>query len=235
MYPILPCPDLDEAIAFYEAIGFKRTYRQIRPNPHAVVERGALGVHLAAIPGFDPEQSYASVIVTVPDPDDLYKTFADGLRRAYGKLPVSGIPRITRPRKRYGTVAGFSLVDVGGNWLRVSRTGDTEETSGGAAGGLARALEVATRLGDSHGDDVGALKALESGLARFPDASPIDRARAFLYRAELAVRLGNTRLANSSLTAMREIELSDEDRSLTSDELDHVIRLVEGTTGSEEG
>jgi catechol 2,3-dioxygenase-like lactoylglutathione lyase family enzyme len=39
MYPILPCPDLDEAIAFYAALGFERTYRQVRPNPeldHAV-------------------------------------------------------------------------------------------------------------------------------------------------------------------------------------------------------
>ncbi len=127
MYPILPCRDLDEAIAFYEALGFERTYRQVRPNPHAVVARGDLAVHLAGIEGFDPEQSYASVIIVVPDPDALYASFAAGLRAAYGRLPVSGIPRMVRPRKRWGTVYGFSVVDVGGNWLRFSRIGDTEE------------------------------------------------------------------------------------------------------------
>ena len=115
MYPILPYPDVDEAIAFYESLGFTRTYRQVRPNPHAVVSLGDMHIHLSGIPGFDPADSYASVIVVVPDPDALYRSFAAGLRRAYGRLPVSGFPRITRPRKRYGTVAGFSLIDVGGN------------------------------------------------------------------------------------------------------------------------
>lgn len=36
-YPILPCPDIDQAIVFYEALGFRRTYRQLKPNPCAVV------------------------------------------------------------------------------------------------------------------------------------------------------------------------------------------------------
>ena len=30
-YPCLPCPALDDSIAFYESLGFRRTYRQIRP------------------------------------------------------------------------------------------------------------------------------------------------------------------------------------------------------------
>ena len=100
MYPILPCPDIDEAIAFYAALGFTRTYRQVRPNPSAVVARDDMHIHLAGIDGFDPEQSYASVIITVPDPDALYASFAEGLRAAFGKVPVAGIPRMVRPRKR---------------------------------------------------------------------------------------------------------------------------------------
>lgn len=38
--PLLPCADIDEAVSFYEALGFRRTYRQVRPNPYAVVELG---------------------------------------------------------------------------------------------------------------------------------------------------------------------------------------------------
>jgi catechol 2,3-dioxygenase-like lactoylglutathione lyase family enzyme len=30
MYPLLPCRDLDEAISFYETLGFRKTYRQLR-------------------------------------------------------------------------------------------------------------------------------------------------------------------------------------------------------------
>jgi hypothetical protein len=228
MYPILPCRELDEAIAFYEALGFARTYRQLRPNPYAVVARGEMQIHLFAMPEFDPEQSYGNVSVVVPDPDALYHSFADGLRKAYGKLPVAGIPRILRPRKRFGTVYGFSVVDVGGNWLRVSKTGESEEVPDGTATGLAKILDVAARLGDAHGDDSAALKTLESGLSRYPDAPLLDRARALLFRAELAVRLGKQPLARSSLSEVLALKMDDDERALIEKELAHTTELVSG-------
>ncbi len=225
MYPILPCPDVDEAIAFYEALGFTRTYRQVRPNPHAVVGLGEIQIHLAGIPGFDPSQSYASVIVVVADPDALYRNFAEGLRRKYGRLPV-GIPRLTRPRKRYGTVYGFSLIDVGGNWIRVSRAGDVEEEAGNAEEGLARTIEVAARLADAKGDEATAFKTLESGLRRFPDALPLDRARGLIYLAELAVRLGKQQQASSLVAEAKDIDLSPADGALIAEEVAHVTELI---------
>jgi hypothetical protein len=184
-------------------------------------------VHLFGMPQFDPAQSYGSVSVVVPDPDALYRSFADGLRRAYGKLPVAGIPRILRPRKRFGTVYGFSVVDVGGNWWRVSKAGDTEEATVGAEGGLAKVVEVAARLGDAHGDDAQALKALENGLARFPEAPVLDRARALLFRAQLAVRVGNGSLARSSLADAQGLPLNADDRADIADELAHTAELVD--------
>src|SRR5688572_32662013 len=107
-YPCLPCRDIDESIAFFESIGFKRTYRQVRPNPYAVVALEEIHIHLFGMDGFNPADSYGTAIVVVPDPDRLYRDFAAGLREMFGKLPVAGIPRITRPRKKYGTVRGFS-------------------------------------------------------------------------------------------------------------------------------
>jgi catechol 2,3-dioxygenase-like lactoylglutathione lyase family enzyme len=213
MYPILPCGDIDEAIAFYEALGFKRTYRQTRPNPSAVVAFGELHVHLGGIEGFDPEQSYASVIIVVPDPDALYRQFADGLRAAYGRVPVSGIPRVVRPRKRWGTVYGFSLVDVGGNWLRISRLGDSEDQVAESEAGLARGIDVAARLADAHGDDAGGLATLERMLAKHAGAPAIERARALAYRADLAVRLERRSLARASLDEIATLPLSDDERA----------------------
>jgi len=32
--PALPCRSIDEIEAFYTALGFTRTYRQVRPNPY---------------------------------------------------------------------------------------------------------------------------------------------------------------------------------------------------------
>jgi catechol 2,3-dioxygenase-like lactoylglutathione lyase family enzyme len=227
-YPCLPCRDIDESIVFYEALGFKRTYRQVRPNPYAVVAREDFQLHLMGIDGFEPADSYASAIVVVPDPDGLYRDFAAGLRTLHGKLPIAGIPRITRPRKKYGTVRGFSVVDPGGNWLRISKLGESEEEdSAEKAEGLAQIIYVAARLGDAHGDEALALKTLESGLTRFGEsAAPGDLARALLYRAELAVRTGDAELARTSLAAAESLELADDDRAALADEFAHASEVV---------
>lgn len=212
MYPLLPCRDIDEAIAFYEALGFERTYRQVRPNPSAVVQRGAIGIHLFGMDGFDPAESYGSVIIQVTDPDALYRSFASGLRAHFGKLPTAGIPRILRPRKRQGTVYGFTVVDVGGNWLRISRLGDTEEAAAeeDTSTGLARVISNAARQGDAHGDHAAAIRLLSNGLAKFPDAPAVERVRALLYRAELACRLPDADLARASLAEARGVDLGDD-------------------------
>ena len=229
-YPLLPCAEIDEAISFYESLGFRKTYRQTRPNPYATVVLEDIQIHLFGMEGFDPAQSYGSVIIVVPDPDQLYKDFAAGLRKVYGKLPVAGIPRILRPRKKYGTVRGFSVVDVGGNWLRVYKLGETEEEdSAEKAEGLTQIIYVAARLGDAHGDEALALKTLENGLSRFSDAKPIELARAYLYRAELAVRIKEYELARSSLAAARSLELTDEERAALKEEFAHAQELVSQT------
>ena len=228
-YPCLPCADLDGSIAFYESLGFKRTYRQVRPNPYAVVAREDLQIHLFGIDGFDPAESYGSAIVVVPDPDSLYADFAAGLRKSYGKLPVAGIPRTLRPRKKYGTVRGFTVVDPGGNWLRISKLGESEqEDSAEKAEGLAQIVYVAARLGDAHGDEALALKTLESGLTRFGEAAKaIELAGAYLYRAELAVRTNDLALARSSIAAAESLELTDDDKAALADEFAHVTELVD--------
>jgi catechol 2,3-dioxygenase-like lactoylglutathione lyase family enzyme len=216
--PILPCADLDVSVAFYQALGFECTYRQVRPNPHAVVELEDIGIHLFGMEGFDPVQSYGSAIVLVPDPDATYAAFAAGLRAGYGRLPTAGIPRILRPRKKHGTVSGFSVVDPGGNWLRVSR-GAVGETVGAEepTTGLRRVLENAARLGDSKGDEADALRLLDGGLDRFSDAPARDRVEALLYKAELAARSGRAEQARQALDQALAVELDEIDAALAAE------------------
>jgi catechol 2,3-dioxygenase-like lactoylglutathione lyase family enzyme len=228
-YSLLPCRDIDESIAFYESLGFHRTYRQVRPNPSAVVALEEIQIHLFGIDGFDPANSYGSVIIVVPDPDSLYRDFAARLRKTHGKLPVAGIPRILRPRKKYGTVRGFSVVDPGGNWLRIYKLGESEqEDSAEKAEGLAQIIYVAARLGDAHGDEALALKTLENGLTRFAnDAGAMDLAKAYLYRAELAIRINDPELARSSLQLATSLALTDEEKAALTEEFAHVTELIQ--------
>jgi catechol 2,3-dioxygenase-like lactoylglutathione lyase family enzyme len=214
--PILICRDVDDVQPFYEALGFRVTYRQQRPNPHLVVERDDIGLHFAGVPAFDPEQSMGSVIITVPDADGLYAAWRDGLRAHYGSVPLRGIPRLLRPRRKQGTATGFSVVDPGGNWLRVYRAGEPEETGGT---GLDRVLRNAARQGDSKGDDAAAAGMLDRGLDRYAAAPATERVPALIYRAELAVRLGDPGTVRRLRDEVGALSLTAAERAALSEDL----------------
>lgn len=216
--PILPCGDLDHIVPFYESLGFVVTYRQQRPNPYLCVQRGGLDLHFFAVDGFRPEESMGSAIVLVPDTGRLFDEFAAGLRHRYGKLPVDGIPRITRPRRKQGTAGGFSVVDPGGNWLRISATADEDEGLP-HYGVLDRVMLNAARQGDAHGDVGAAIAVLETGLSRHPEASAVERAPALVYLAELFVRTHDAARARATLAALDALGLDDAERTQVAGEL----------------
>jgi hypothetical protein len=101
MIPILPCHSVNDMFEFYTALGFEITYRQEKPNVYGAVQRGGIQLHFFSMRGYDPAQSYSTCLVLVPDAEALRQAFVEGLRAHYGKLPASGIPRITR-RDRSG-------------------------------------------------------------------------------------------------------------------------------------
>jgi catechol 2,3-dioxygenase-like lactoylglutathione lyase family enzyme len=201
-YPVLPCPDLEEALDFYRALGFDVTFKQLRPYACAVVRLEDLNFHLSEIEGFDPAGSYAGAVITVPDVPGMRNKFASGLRRQRGRVPVAGIPRLLPIRRKAGTATGFTIVDVGGNWLRFYRSpGDDGDDGAGTEEarseedepprtGLGRVIDVAARQGDSRGDEARAISVLDVGLLRHGDAAAAERFEAVLYRAELKVRVG---------------------------------------------
>ena len=150
-YPCLPCADIDESLAFYAASGsptriadptqpLRRRRAGGDPDPsvrHGRLQPGGL-VWQRNRGGAGSRQSLSGLCCWTTN--------------AYGKLPVAGIPRITRPRKKYGTVRGFSVVDPGGNWVRVYRLGETEQDDAlENVAGLMQVVHVASRLGDAKG------------------------------------------------------------------------------------
>jgi hypothetical protein len=225
--PGLPCRALDDVLPFYAALGFDLTYRQERPNPFASVRRGGIQLHFFGVPEFDPAESMGTVVVLVPDTGALHAAFAAGLREAFGKVPVSGIPRMTRPRRRQGTTAGFTVVDPGGNWLRISRLGDVEEHEPDPGEHrLSRAVAAAARQADSHGDEAAGIRVLENGLARHADAPPAQRLPALVYLAELRVRTGDREAATALLAEAAGLELTAAEREALATDLATAAELA---------
>ncbi|GAA4703208.1 Glyoxalase-like domain-containing protein [Promicromonospora umidemergens] len=224
MVPMLPCGDIDAMADFWTGLGLRVTYRQRRPNPYLALELGRIALHYYVMPEWDPDQSHSTCALVVPDTEPIYDLFAAGLRERFGRLPVSGLPRVTRPRRRANNagLSGFSLVDPAGNWVRVSRAptpdtqpsapdGDvTEWTGTPGAGTIVRALDAAVVQADSHGDPVQARKILGGALRRAsgPDDSALpvpELAPALAYLVELCVRTGDEETARSTyarLTAL---------------------------------
>ncbi|WP_262851437.1 tetratricopeptide repeat protein [Mumia quercus] len=218
--PLLPCSSIDDITDFYEALGFTTTYRQTRPNPYVAVERDGLELHYFGMPGFDPADSYGSCVVLVEDTEPWFEALAVGLRARHGRLPLTGIPRITRPRRRKnaGGLSGFSLIDPGGNWVRFMRVAKAEPDPAPAdESRLATAYANAVVLADSHGDPAQAAKILAGALAR-DDAGPSgDRDQALAYLAELQLRTGDGAAAAVTLDALSDRPLEPEIEAAVAD------------------
>ncbi|MFF3223524.1 VOC family protein [Nocardia suismassiliense] len=227
--PILPCNSIDEVAEFYRMLGFEQTYRQTRPNPSLVMRLEDIHLHFGAIPGFVPADSYGSCVVLVPDIGALFAAFAEGMRAVHGKLLISGIPRMTRPRKRKNAdnLTGFLVVDPGGNWIRFHPKAATpEQPVDTTAGRLRKTLDNAVVMADSHGDNAHGAKILDGTLAREQNtATPVDLVDALTYRAELAVRMGDPDLAGRLLDRSRAIPLTDADRVILADALSNADEL----------
>ncbi|MET7965052.1 VOC family protein [Micromonospora sp. NPDC005305] len=229
--PLLPCRSLDDVAPFYQALGFQVGYRQARPNPYLALHREDLHLHFFGMPGFDPATSYGSCLVLVDDIVAIHRDLAAGMRAAYGKVLVSGVPRMTRPRVRTNQDGhtGFSIVDPGGNWIRfVARS--APPVAEGPTGRLARTLANAVVQADSRGDHRQAARILDGALSR-PDAAddPVTQVEALVYRAELALVLDEPAVAGELLERAGAVPLSEDDRERLAATLRHAADLGAAT------
>ena len=212
--------------AFYEALGFVQTFRQERPNPYLCLKRGELDIHFASVASFEPEKSLGSILILVPDTEVIYAEFAAGLRERFGKLPVAGIPRITRPRRKQGAGGGFAVVDPGGNWLRITSTQDEPEVQ--PSGSLGRVMLNAARQGDARGETRVAISILETGLIRHPEAASVERIPALTYLAELWIRAGEIERARDVIAEVWSLNLTETEKAALSGELSALAELESG-------
>lgn len=134
--PVLSVGDLDQAVAFYDRLGFKVASRH--PD-YLILERFGAELHLSHWPGHDPKATDGMAYLRVTEVQHLYESLRDSLA-ADGLLVLNPPGPLTpevqaeldrrdaadRPHNRlheihdtpYG-LREFSVIDPAGNLLRI--------------------------------------------------------------------------------------------------------------------
>ncbi|MEU6881932.1 VOC family protein [Streptomyces sp. NPDC046712] len=225
--PILPCRTLPPVLEFYTALGFEVTFQQKSPNPYAVVERGGIELQFFGVKQYEPEQSISTCYVLTDDVDGLHAAFRAGLKAAYGRIPVRGLPRIGALKDMSYGVRQFLMTDPGGNCIRIGQpTSENPHHRPAPEETFARALHNASLFADSKEDPAGAAKIIDRVL-RLEDErpTPVQLFRLLVLRADVAGRLGDEKTAASALAEAAAIPLTEEDRASVHDDLERLAEL----------
>jgi catechol 2,3-dioxygenase-like lactoylglutathione lyase family enzyme len=217
--PIFQVKSLDEVLQFYQALGFEITYRQDRPYIYAAVQRGGINIH------FTKGTGTAHCLVHVNNVEEYHKAFAQGLRTKYGKVPTTKTPRMTRFKQGQ---TRFTVYDPLGNTLLFINHDEPDmdyDAYDEHLSPLLQALENVKFLRDTYHDDKSAAQFLDKKLQQHSSAPPIERARALAARAELAVAMHDHERLQIVRDELRQIHLTDEERSLYQDELSAADQL----------
>jgi hypothetical protein len=225
--PILPCISLAETLGFYTRLGFEVSHQQERPNVYVALRRGELHLHFMGIPKLQPQDAYSACLMVVEDLEPLYSTICAALRARYEKLPLKGVPRISRLRPG---ASRFTLVDVAGNsliFVRPDAPSDYDDIryEPTSSSPLGKALHTARRLRDYRNDDPAAARLLDLALGKPDGGSAIDRARALAARAEIALAQGDRERADSAMSELSALPLTEAERARYQSELEAPERL----------
>ena len=229
--PILPCASIKTTLEFYVALGFEITYQQEKPNTYACIKYEDIDLHFFSMNGYEPKDSYSTCVVLVPDLAGLHQVFSSRLRQNYGKLPVVGIPRMSKlNNSNSDKQLRFNIVDPGGNWVRFVQKGEQPAKSDDAAEKgvqtkLSRATHAADWLIEAVGDFEGAAKTMDKALAQEQAAPPVHRVQALVLRAGIAIHMGDRELAHQILSEARGIELDESDRAALGDTIQRAADL----------
>lgn len=189
--PVLPCKAIGETLAFWENLGFAITYRQDRPYQYGVVERNGHQLHFVRVKG--AEAGYTGCLMMVQNVEKTHADFSRALKTKLGKVPNTGIPRISRLRPGQSR---FTITDVSENAVIVIQIGEKdqveyEDADPASLTPLQKAIALALRLRDFKEDFPAALKVLDTAIRKMDDGeSEYDRARAAEIRQSVADLMG---------------------------------------------
>jgi hypothetical protein len=224
--PLLQCISIIETLEFWQALGFQITYKQTHPYQYGVVERGGHQLHFGRIKGMEAGNNfYTGCLIIVPDAEKVYHELTHGLKQHLGRVPHTGIPRISRMKP---DTTRFTLTDVAGNSIIfVSNTEQDQEIWEKAENKnqskLQRAIAIAIRFRDYKNDDAAAIKTLDAALKRVDDENVMDIAEALIMRIELAESSDDQAKVAECKSRLAQLAISEGDLAL--------LREKHGTLG----
>ncbi len=213
--PILPCVSIVETLSFWEMLGFEITYKQTRPYQYGVVARGGSELHFGRVRGMEAvNYEYSGCLVMVPDAGKVYQEFRARFKEKLGKVPHSGIPRISRMKP--GTTR-FTLTDVSGNSIIFvdGRETDKDQETWEKADNkdqspLQKSIAMAIRFRDYKEDEQAAAKTLDVALRKAENEDKTDIAEAWILQLDLATFMDEPDLAQECRTRLKELGLTAE-------------------------
>lgn len=116
--PVLPCPDIKTQVDFYRQLGFTVDSIYTSPNPYAALSLWGIELHFYGVRKMKPEENSSMCFIRVDDVDFVYSSFIKNIRESGGKIPRTGIPRISRISDLKDD-RRFTLTDLGGNTLYI--------------------------------------------------------------------------------------------------------------------
>lgn len=187
--PILKYVAIDATLIFWETLGFKITYRQDRPYKYGVIQLEGCQLHFYHNKSVDISTPDNSCLIIVNDIENVYRKFSNSLKGKLGRVPSSGLPRISR-MKPMGT--RFTITDPSGNAVIFIQHGGKDESDYESADQkdlteFGKSIALAVRLRDFKEDYPAAGRTLDNALKKPGIEDEIDHlAEALIIRAELA-------------------------------------------------
>lgn len=213
--PSLPCAEIEETLSFWEMLGFTVTYKMTRPYQYGVIERGGYELHFGRVKGMDTTSNlYNGCLVMISDAGEVYKEFTQKFKENLGRVPHSGIPRISRMKPE---ATRFTLTDVSGNCIIfISDKEEDDEIWEKADDNnqhpLQQSIARAIRFRDYKEDEKAAAKTLDAALRKFKNEAQIDIAEALIIRIDLADTMNDPMRSDECRILLRQINVTEKEK-----------------------
>ncbi|MDQ0268545.1 hypothetical protein [Cytobacillus purgationiresistens] len=232
--PIFDCSyeNYDAHLEFYTALGFEIVYYQKSPYRFATVKSNFTELSFYGVKNLHAEEGRGGCYIYVPNIEEVFTTLKKNLKKHYGKIPVKGLPSISR-LNRTAEDRRVNINDPSGNTLIIGEVlGDStslmqeeEEMLKKLQTKFEKLYKQSYRFAYSKEDFRAARNLMEAAFGKHSENIPNELYyKARVLQIDVFNTLGELEKAKQITEDLEELELSiEEEKNLT----EHIERLIE--------